>query len=95
VTHLAKISRAEAAVANELLADGAGNREIADRLGLVEDTVKSHVKGLLEAAECETRTEFVARVLRGRVHLRVMSQPGRRARRPSGDPLCAEAGAAR
>lgn len=92
---VAEISRAERAVANELLADGAGNREIADRLALSEDTVKSHVKELLAATDCETRTEFAVKVLRRQIHLSVVPRPGRRARRPCGDAVCAEAGAAR
>lgn len=56
-------------VALELLADRAPNWEIADRLGITEDTVKSHMKVLLKQTGSMNRTEAVVKVLRGRVRL--------------------------
>jgi DNA-binding NarL/FixJ family response regulator len=89
VQRIAMITDTESRVAAELLADGAANREIADRLGVSEDTVKSHIKRLLAAADCHTRTEFVVRVLRGQVRLRVRTWGADGER-----PVRAEAGAA-
>jgi DNA-binding NarL/FixJ family response regulator len=62
-------------VLRELLHDGADNAEIADRLDLDVQTVKSHLRRLLAAAGCQTRTELVVRVLRGQLRLRVVAQP--------------------
>jgi DNA-binding NarL/FixJ family response regulator len=44
-----------------LLADGAGNKEIANRLGISEHTVKFHVSSILNKLGAATRTEAVAR----------------------------------
>jgi DNA-binding NarL/FixJ family response regulator len=44
-----------------LMADGAGNREIAERLGISEHTVKFHVSAILNKLGAATRTEAVAR----------------------------------
>lgn len=71
VTTLAIISRAEARVLDELLCDGASNPEIADRLGLSDQTVKCHVKRLLKVTGTSNRTELAVAVLRRRVNVRV------------------------
>lgn len=44
-----------------LLADGAGNKEIASRLRISEHTVKFHVSSILNKLGAATRTEAVAR----------------------------------
>lgn len=44
-----------------LLADGAGNKEIAIRLGVSEHTVKFHVSSILNKLGAATRTEAVTR----------------------------------
>ena len=44
-----------------LLAEGAGNKEIASRLGISEHTVKFHVSSILSKLGAATRTEAVAR----------------------------------
>jgi DNA-binding NarL/FixJ family response regulator len=44
-----------------LLADGAGNKEIASRLRISEHTVKFHVSSILSKLGAATRTEAVAR----------------------------------
>jgi len=49
----------------ELIADGLANREIGDRLFLSEETVKSHVKTLLEKLHARSRAHAVAIALRG------------------------------
>jgi two-component system, NarL family, response regulator DevR len=41
----------------ELLAEGLTNRQIGERLGLAEKTVKNHVSGLLPKLEAANRTE--------------------------------------
>jgi DNA-binding NarL/FixJ family response regulator len=49
----------------ELIADGLANREIGEKLFLSEETVKSHVKTLLEKLHARTRAHAVAIALRG------------------------------
>ena len=44
-----------------LLAEGAGNKEIAARLGISEHTVKFHVSSILSKLGAATRTEAVTR----------------------------------
>ena len=48
----------------QLIADGLANREIAERLFLSEETVKSHVKTLLEKLHARSRAHAVAIALR-------------------------------
>jgi DNA-binding CsgD family transcriptional regulator len=48
----------------ELVALGLGNREIARRLFVSEETVKSHVKAVLEKLRARSRAHAVARALR-------------------------------
>lgn len=43
-----------------LLAQGYGNREIADRLVISEGTVKNHVSNILGKLQAENRTQAVA-----------------------------------
>jgi DNA-binding CsgD family transcriptional regulator len=53
-----------------LLADGVGNREIAQALGISEHTVKFHLGAIFGKLGASTRTEAVRRGLRlGLVHL--------------------------
>jgi two-component system NarL family response regulator len=44
----------------QLLASGASNREIADALTISENTVKTHVRNILEKLELDNRTEVAA-----------------------------------
>jgi DNA-binding NarL/FixJ family response regulator len=48
-----------------LVAQGLGNREIGMRLFVSEETVKSHVKTLLEKLHARSRAHAVALALRG------------------------------
>jgi DNA-binding NarL/FixJ family response regulator len=53
-----------------LLVLGEANKEIANRLGITEQTVKSHVKNILAKLQVRDRTEAVTVALRrGIVHL--------------------------
>ena len=47
-----------------LLAEGVGNREIADRLGVSEHTVKFHLSAIFGKLGASTRTDAVRRALR-------------------------------
>ncbi|QOR69465.1 response regulator transcription factor [Ruania alkalisoli] len=44
----------------ELIGDGLSNREVADRLGVAEKTVKNHVTSLLATLGLQRRTQVVA-----------------------------------
>ncbi len=48
----------------ELMADGKGNRAIADRLFISENTVRNHVRNVLDKLQARTRTEAVVRAVR-------------------------------
>jgi DNA-binding NarL/FixJ family response regulator len=50
----------------ELLSKGYSNKEIADRLELSVDTVRSHLKHIYEKMHVRSRTEAVARYVTGR-----------------------------
>jgi two-component system, NarL family, response regulator YdfI len=47
-----------------LLAEGLGNREIANRLSISEHTIKFHIRSILSKLQASTRTEAVTRGLR-------------------------------
>ena len=47
-----------------LIAEGATNAEIAERLVIAKATVESHVKSILRKLEVRNRTEAAARYLR-------------------------------
>jgi DNA-binding NarL/FixJ family response regulator len=51
----------------ELLATGARDREIAERLTVAENTVKRHVQNILRKLGARSRTEVVARLRRGQL----------------------------
>ena len=54
----------------KLIAEGNSNKEIGDRLGITEGTVKTHVKGLLKKLKAPGRTAAVREAVhRGLVHL--------------------------
>lgn len=55
----------------ELVADGATDREIAERLETSVDSVKSQMKRLLTQTQTENRTELAVKVLRGIIHFQV------------------------
>ncbi len=48
----------------ELMADGVGNRAIADALFISENTVRNHVRNVLDKLQARTRTEAVVRAVR-------------------------------
>ena len=49
----------------ELISDGLGNREIAERLYLSEKTVKSHIRSILAKLQAKSRAHAVALGFRG------------------------------
>ena len=78
ITRVATVTRAQAAVIAELACDGAGNAQIAERLGITEHTVKTHLKNALRACGCANRAELAVALLRGRLKLRVTGARGPR-----------------
>jgi DNA-binding NarL/FixJ family response regulator len=56
-------------VAQELFKTGATNTQIADRLYISEDTVKTHMKRLLARTGSGTRSELIVAHYRGRIRL--------------------------
>lgn len=55
------------AVLTELVKDGASNIQIARRLYVSEDTVKTHLRTIMARCGVGSRTELVVAVLTGRV----------------------------
>lgn len=47
-----------------MLAEGLGNRQIADRLGVSDHTIKFHISSILDKLDASTRTEAVTTGLR-------------------------------
>jgi DNA-binding CsgD family transcriptional regulator len=64
-----RVTPREREILNELTCDGPGNQEIADRLHLSVDTVKTHIKHMLAQTDFTTRTELAVAILRNRVHI--------------------------
>jgi DNA-binding CsgD family transcriptional regulator len=56
----AQLSRRQREVL-ELLAEGVRAREIGDRLGLSEATVRNHIRGLLRKLGCHSQLQALAR----------------------------------
>ena len=52
----------------QLLADGMSNADVAQRLFISQETVKSHVRHILAKLEADTRTHAVAIALARRDH---------------------------
>ncbi len=48
----------------QLMADGSGNRAIAEALFISENTVRNHVRNVLDKLQARTRTEAVVRAVR-------------------------------
>lgn len=68
------VTRREFDVASALLRTGAGNAAIGRKLYLSEDTVKTHMKSLLQRTGATTRTELIVAVFRGRIQLVAVDQ---------------------
>jgi DNA-binding NarL/FixJ family response regulator len=60
VAPTAELSRRQQEVL-ELLAEGIRARDIGDRLGLSEATVRNHIRGLLRKLGCHSQLEALAR----------------------------------
>jgi len=64
-----RLTPREIDVLNELCLDGPTNGDIAERLDLEENTVKSHLKAILRKSCYRNRTELVVAILRGRCRI--------------------------
>ena len=54
----------------ELIAQGLRNREVGKALGITEETIKVHVRNIMEKLSAQDRTEAVTMALRrGIIHL--------------------------
>lgn len=51
----------------QLVTAGLRNKEIGGRLGISENTVKFHLRNILDKLQAESRTELVARAVRDRI----------------------------
>jgi hypothetical protein len=82
------VTRSEHRVIEQLLHDGPGNAEIASRLDLTQDTIKTHIRRMFSKLEQAypdaapvTRTSFCVHILHGRVRFTVGETPTSRPRR--------------
>ena len=66
-----------------LIAAGNANKQIADQLGITEDTVKGRVKSILSKLDANDRTHAAIIGLR-RGHHRAVDPKGSTIRRPAG-----------
>lgn len=69
-----QLTRRERDVVAELACDGASNAEIAERLGITEDTVKTVMRNALAAVGSANRTALAVDILRRRVLIDVVKQ---------------------
>lgn len=65
------LTRGQHDVVRELAADGASNDEIAERLSLSPNTVKTHLRDALRAAGFNNRTALAVALARRRLTVRV------------------------
>jgi DNA-binding NarL/FixJ family response regulator len=49
----------------KLICDGMANKQIADHLGISENTVKNHMKEIFKRLKCKCRAQAAVRYLRG------------------------------
>ncbi len=52
----------------EILSQGMPNKEIANYLGITENTVEQHLKNIYEKLNIQNRTEATALFLKGRIN---------------------------
>src|SRR5262249_9785453 len=74
----------------DLMAKGRTNREIRDRLGIAEGTVKAHVATILEALDVANRTEAAA-AMRD-LGIPTAPEPTREVVAPAGEAVCRKEG---
>lgn len=67
---IAVVTPAQADVIAELACDGPTNRQIGERLGITEDTVKRHIRDALSRTGYDNRTALAVALLRGQLRLR-------------------------
>jgi len=72
------INQQQRRVLGELTRDGATNKEIAERLGLTPETVRTHMQALLLAFRVKNRTAVVVLCLRELVVVRTRGRYERR-----------------
>lgn len=67
-----EVTQRERDVIGELAADGASNKQIAERLDITVATVTNRFKWLMKRTGYASRTALAVDLLRGRVKLRVV-----------------------
>jgi len=68
------ITPAQRKVLDELLRTGGGDRQIGQALYLTENTVKTHMRELMQRTGSRTRTELAVRVMRNQFIIGVARQ---------------------
>ena len=67
---IAGVTTSQRRVLAEFMCDGASNAQIAERLGLDVETVKSHISAVLAVSGCHSRAELAIKLMRRQVVLR-------------------------
>lgn len=74
---LIDVTRAQWRTVTELCRDGAGNRQIARRMNVTENTVKRHLHLVMVSAGMTTRAQLAVAYLRGEIVLRAVRVRGK------------------
>lgn len=69
-----QLTRRERQIVGELANDGPRDAVIAERLGITDHTVKTHIKNALRESGCSTRTELVCALFRRRIVIKTVVQ---------------------
>lgn len=71
MARVVELTRRQFDVVKELACDGATNEEIAERLGLSVDTIKTYMQGVRRATGIKDRTALAVALVRRQVVVRI------------------------